>query len=70
MLGLGGIVLFAFLLSVVLLAGCGKKTKQSADAVADEVTGSRPIREGDRLKGQLKKIDEEHEQREKEARGE
>ena len=61
------------LLAVVAIAfasGCGKKSAKARDAVADEVTGYRPIKEGERLKRQLKKIDEEHEKREKEAREE
>ena len=57
-------------LAIVLVSGCGKKSAKARDAVVDEVTGHRQIKEGERLKRQLKKIDEEHERQEKEARSE
>jgi hypothetical protein len=64
------ILIFALFAVALLASGCGKKSEKARDAVAEEVTGHRAIKEGDRLKKQLKKIDEDHEKREKEARGE
>ncbi|MHC4777543.1 MAG: hypothetical protein ACYTFG_03080 [Planctomycetota bacterium] len=58
------LLLFALLGAV----GCGKKTAKARDDVADEVTGNRPIKQGERLKDQARKVDEDIEERRKEGR--
>ena len=59
--------LLVLLMALAALAGCGKKTKETGDAVADEVTGYRAVQQGDRLKKQIGKIDEERREREERA---
>ena len=37
-----------------------EETRQSVDAVADEVTGNRALRQGEELKGQIRDIGRQH----------
>ena len=48
-LALGGTIM-------LMATGCGK-TRETADTVADEITGKRAIDQGDHMKSQLRQID-------------
>jgi hypothetical protein len=62
------LLLLAVAFAMAPIGGCGGKSgKNAGDNVADEVTGHRPIQQGNRLKDQVRKIDEQRQEQEKKA---
>ena len=65
------VLLLAVFFAFGTAGGCGsKKVEETGDAVADEFTGYRPIKQGERLKDRIRKIDEQRQEQEKKARNE